>query len=306
MQGFDLSTAQDIRLGSTSVSAVYLGNQLIWPSAPHDYSQDYFTIVSEADNNTIILTAPIDDPINPTGYNYSLVNLLYSTDNGSTWIDWSTSSAVRNISLNNGDKVLFKGVNAELYIENVHYYYTIINGTKAHRVEGNIASLMFGDNYIGQTQPSDILCHGGFRSLLSRDTTLTSAENLILPFTRLVGHMYQGMFYGCTSLITAPKIISAIVHDMSYYMMFRGCTSLVNVPRIEANLGWVSGHGYTYDQMFENCSSLNYLECMLEPTYTGAFSNWLDGVAATGTFKKSSSYTWPSSLIPSGWTVTNV
>ena len=58
--------------------------------------------------------------------------------------------------------------------------------------------------------------------------------------------------------------------------------------------------------MFNGCTSLNYVECLADTTTGyGAFSNWLNGVAATGTFVKHPDATWSSgsSGIPEGWTV---
>ena len=62
--------------------------------------------------------------------------------------------------------------------------------------------------------------------------------------------------------------------------------------------------------MFYNCSNLNYVVCLAtDKSASNCVSNWLSGVANTGTFVKASSMSnWPSgnSGIPSGWTVKDI
>ena len=86
------------------------------------------------------------------------------------------------------------------------------------------------------------------------------------------------MFYGCTSLTTAPELPA---------------TTLVNS---------------CYDSMFRGCTSLNYVKAMFTTTPSSSYtSNWVSGVSSTGTFVKNSSATWDvtgANGIPSGWTVT--
>ena len=56
--GFALNNIKNAYVGSTPAQAIYLGSTLIWPTTPseHDYSKDYFTIVSLEDNNVIYLS----------------------------------------------------------------------------------------------------------------------------------------------------------------------------------------------------------------------------------------------------------
>ena len=105
-----------------------------------------------------------------------------------------------------------------------------------------------------------------------------SAENLVLPSTTLDVSCYHSMFYGCTSLTTAPELPATTLAD-------EGC----------------------YAFMFVGCSSLNYIKCLAtDISGYGCTDYWVDGVASTGTFVKASSMTdWTtgSNGIPSGWTV---
>ena len=59
--------------------------------------------------------------------------------------------------------------------------------------------------------------------------------------------------------------------------------------------------------MFQNCSSLNYIKAMFTTTPSTTYTNnWVNGVAATGTFVKNSAAQWDVTGtygVPSGWTV---
>ena len=85
--------------------------------------------------------------------------------------------------------------------------------------------------------------------------------------------------------------------------MFQGCTSLVNAPALPAT----TLATYCYRQMFYNCTSLNRITCLatnISASY--CTSNWVSGVASSGTFTKAANMTsWTTGVngIPSGWTV---
>ena len=73
----------------------------------HDYSQDYFTIVSRANSNVIKLMCA-----ESWGDSYP-IEVEVSTDNGNTWTTKeSTTSGVTLATLNNGDKLLVRGQNS--------------------------------------------------------------------------------------------------------------------------------------------------------------------------------------------------
>jgi len=63
---------------------------------------------------------------------------------------------------------------------------------------------------------------------------------------------------------------------------------------------------YCYQNMFTNCSSLNYIECNAVTNAIGATNNWVYGVASSGTFIKNSGTTWWTTSIngiPTNWSV---
>ena len=70
------------------------------------------------------------------------------------------------------------------------------------------------------------------------------------------------------------------------------------------NFTVLGGRNY---EMFNGCSSLSYIRCIAtDISASNCTYNWVNGVAASGTFKKASSmssWTTGNNGIPSGWTV---
>ena len=81
-------------------------------------------------------------------------------------------------------------------------------------------------------------------------TSLISAP--ALPATSLSEYCYYRMFYGCTSLVSAPALPAITLADFCYSYMFYDCTSLVSAPTLPAtNLA-----NCCYRYMFYGCTSL--------------------------------------------------
>lgn len=255
------------------------------------YNAKYLTFVAQ-DNETFTFSGN-------TGS-----SLSYSLDNGSTWS--APSSSFTTSTIQSGNKVLWKGTNSSII--------GIFSSTGRYSVEGNAMSLLYGDNFVGQTNIPASSC---FYNLFSGSTGLTSVENMVLPATSLQRACYYGMFSGCTALTTAMEILpfTGTVPQSAYASMFEGCTSLTRAPELPGKLGSSSGSKNAYIRMFYGCSSLNYIKCLTTSVpsddygYPYCTSNWINGVAATGTFVKNASTTWPTGTkwvngsIPDGWTV---
>ena len=122
---------------------------------------------------------------------------------------------------------------------------------------------------------------------------------------------YMMMFKDCTSLTEAPELPATVLVHGVYQNMFQGCTSLVKAPDLLAPV--VADFAYSY--MFDGCTSLNYVKCLatdfeINPEFNNTkednISNWLNNVAASGTFVKSKmvDYSTGGSGIPAGWTKT--
>ena len=138
-----------------------------------------------------------------------------------------------------------------------------------------------------------------------RECTKLTSPPATLPATTLANcyGCYDNMFYGCTSLTTAPELPAATLENLCYEYMFYGCKSLTTAPTLPAatlKLG-------CYQSMFNGCTSLNYIKMLAtDVSASGCLSEWVVGVASTGTFVKNASATWNitgKSGIPSGWTV---
>ena len=296
-------------------------------------SQDYFTIEALESGD---ITFTIGQSVNTS----TLQSLSYSTDNGTNWTtitntDGKSTALVTTISVNSGDKVLWKGVNNGISVEpqgDPISYISSFSSQISTNVYGNIMSLIYGDNFSEQTSLEEksycfSALFGNYRT--STYLNVINAENLSLPATTLAQGCYGYMFKGCTSLTTAPELPATTLTNACYSYMFNGCTSLTTVPVLPATTlanycygSMFSGctslttapelpattlTDYCYSNMFIGCTSLNYIKAMFTTTPSATYTqNWVKNVAATGTFVKNAAAEWDVSGvngIPSGWTV---
>ena len=297
-----------------------LTNEEMAPSK-EDYSKMYLTIASLEADNTIYWMAS-DSSLTKT--------ISASTDNGQTWTAYTSStvgSGTTIATLNTGEKVLLKGTNSA-YASNAGCYNRFLS-TKKYNAYGNIMSLLYGDNFVGQTTlTSDCT----FLKLFFQTYRIVSAENLILPATTLTRGCYDSMFFACQYLVTAPELPATTLARSCYVGMFWGCHSLTTAPELPATtlapacyanmfefcsslivapsiLPATTLATQCYYCMFDGCSSLNYIKCLAtDISATDCTFKWLDGVASSGTFVKANGMNdWPTgdSGIPTNWTVQN-
>lgn len=254
----------------------------------HDYSKDYLTfdIIS---GGTIEWKAK-------SGVTRTI---SYSINDGE-WTNITSSAAGTLINVSAGDKVRFKGTNSS-YGTAKDCCSSFSSGTTAYyNVEGNIMSLIGGDNFTGLTTFSDTWV---FHSLFD-GSNVVSAENLILPVTTLTDYCYRAMFANCSELRVAPELPATTLATGCYWYMFSYCTSLTTAPELNAET-LVTG---CYQGMFRNTQHVNFIKCMAtDISASGALTVWVDAVAATGTFVKDENTTWSrgSNGIPTRWTITN-
>ena len=130
-----------------------------------------------------------------------------------------------------------------------------------------------------------------------------STNNYYLPATTLANSCYYGMFSGCTGLTTAPELPASTLAINCYQRMFQYCEKLTTAPELPAT---TLAYG-CYRDMFNGCTNLNHIECLAtDISASDCLTNWVSGVASTGTFVKDASMTsWTegTSGIPTGWTV---
>ena len=196
------------------------------------------------------------------------MSLEYTTDSGTTWSDFiigTTTVTLENVGAKVGIRA--KTTNSTAATAYNAYNAFVFSGTVD--VGGNILSLLNKDMNQVQSMPSRC-----FDALFSEANGLVDASQLLLPtFTSV--HGYAAMFSKCYTLLYAPALPA---------------TSLAN---------------YCYDYMFRGCSSLTEIKLSYTGSFsTSYFSNWVNGVSASGTFYYNGSSTSRGvSAIPTGWTI---
>ena len=221
------------------------------PPTPGYYENQYLTIESLEDSNIIKFGSS----------NGLQKTIQVSTDGGTTWISKTSPNQYSKITLatlNTGDKLLIKGTNTA-YSDGIQS--NSITGGKQFILYGNIMSLISGDNFVDN---KTLTAKNTFKELFKyNDKTLISAENLVLPATTLASACYSQMFYGCTSLTTAPSVLPAItLAEGCYDLMFTDCTSLTSAPELPAT----TLAEWCYWGMFQRCTNLVNIPSILPAT----------------------------------------
>lgn len=220
----------------------------------------------------------------------------YSLDDGSTWTTLPANTSTPTVA--SGSTIMWKGTLTPSAWNGIGIFYST-GGT--FNVKGNVMSLLYGDNFIGQTDLTGK--DFAFLRLFNNATKLVDASNLILPATTLANDCYYAMFSGCTGLTTAPELPATTLAKECYGGMFQSCKSLTTAPELPATTLAES----CYYTIFSGCRNLNYIKMLAtDITAANCLIGWVENVAATGTFVKDASMSsLPSgdSGIPSGWTV---
>ena len=228
-----------------NVSHCISENEVHYNPIPHDYSQDYFTTIAK-ESGTITFTYT-------TGGTTDVFTSMSYKKNDGEWIttqyDPSNGNTI-NVSVNNGDKVQWKGINNVFYYQSPNVeLFGYFTSTHTVDIEGNIMSLLYGDNFSDKRSLEGR--DGAFVSLFG-GCQVVSAENLVLPATTLAESCYNSMFENCTSLTTAPDLPATTLAENCYHGMFYGCTGLTTTPELPATTLARSCYG----GMFAGCTSL--------------------------------------------------
>jgi hypothetical protein len=198
------------------------------------------------------------------------------------------------------------------------------SGTGTFDVEGNIMSLLYGDNYEGQTA---LQGDNQFRELFDSNTKLINASGVTLPATAMTANCYRSMFGNCSNLVSGPTELPATtLADGCYRFMFAR-TNVANAPSILPATTLAENCYYQmysqtsittapslpattlaencYRAMFSNCTSLTYVKCLATTNISGNVVSMLFNISTNGTFERASGVNWPCSAdIPATWTVT--
>jgi len=223
-----------------------------------------------------------------------MTNLRYRK-NGGNFV--SVTADANTITVAAGDKIAFY---ADDSLNQTGSYFHIVCDHDCY-VYGNVMSLLSSSSFADVNS----VPQRAFYGLFFGNTNIKNhpSKTLVLPATTLANNCYGAMFYGCTGLTSAPVLPATTLADYCYYTMFFGCTGLTSAPALPATT-LVSN---CYNAMFSGCSSLNSVTCLATNISTSGYTtNWLNGVASTGTFTKPSSMTsWSTGVsgIPSGWDI---
>ena len=155
--------------------------------------------------------------------------LEYSTDK-STWNIW--------------DGVDISSVGNELYLR----------GTGNTKITGD-ASTEYSFVFTG-TDALKIACSGNIENLLDYETVSSGSH------PTMADYCYSYMFYGCTSLTSAPSLPATTLTSTCYGGMFQDCTSLTTIPVLPAT----TLTKYCYNSIFYGCTNIK-----LSSTQTGEY-----------------------------------
>jgi hypothetical protein len=219
------------------IQRVFSKGKLVWEKNRIDYNTTAFTVVALAD--TVVVEPHYAYKMGSGG---SIVGVETIADfkysiNGGEWVE----SHKNPITIKKNDVVSLTATDI---------FFCKIKGLSD--VYGNIMSLLYGDNFVGQTVWKE-LPDGYAKTGFFDSCDIRKAENLILPATTLTVDCYSAMFYNCRNLTHAPKLLPATtLTTYCYSMMFQNCTSLIAPPVIAATkMG-----DYCCQRMFQNCYSL--------------------------------------------------
>ena len=199
------------------------------------YANDYFTlnIISDGDMRWAVNHYQVSKTIS------------YSKDNGTTWIDISSTIEGASIPVVTGDVVIFKGDNSSYFERGMSCHF---KGTAKFNASGNVMSLIYGDDFVGKYEFTDSYClHGLFEY-----SNIVNAENLVLPATTLTEGCYHSMFYGCKLLVNVPELPVTTLVKKCYQNMFGGCNLLTTTPELPVTTLAED----CYRGMFYGCTSL--------------------------------------------------
>lgn len=253
-------------------------------------------------------------------------HISYSIDGGKTWVTAykETNKSVRLTTpiIKPGGRVLWKGKGGGAAAFNINRTCRF-SATCLFEASGNAMSVFYEDTFENQKYATTYLFAGLFSycdkivkaSILpnigvrgnSYAYMFCGCTNLIegpeLHATSLYARCYRNMFDGCTSLIKAPNLPAITLNTACYTYMFAGCTSLTTAPTLPATK-LVS---ICYEGMFDGCTSLNHVKAMFTTEPSDDYTlDWLNGVAANGTFVKNSAAEWTNrgtNAIPENWTI---
>ena len=229
------------------MTEIYLGN-------PPEHIKNWIITHSKPQCDALCFTAIYDNQtikLTKDGSPDS-ITLQTSTD-GKSWTPYNVEDIIT--VPNAGGKVYFKAVGSNHSM-----------ATSPNDYHKFITTSVFED--------SGFEASGNVNSLLEEDPNIARTMSL-----EGRNFCYAYLFSG-TLLTTAPELPATTLAYGCYASMFQGCTSLTKAPELPADN--LVDNCYAF--MFDGCSSLNYVSAGFYNWVQYATDNWLNSVAATGTF----------------------
>jgi len=329
----DISTGEEATLVATVYPEDATDKSVTWSSSDEDVAtvdangkvtgigagEATITVTSNSDN-TVYETCSVKVSVDP--YKTPLT-LEFFKEEGSfsiTIVDYDPDVDIPELcySIDDGPKTKYgtSGTDVSVKKGEVVRLYRYIEGAKADYdhftincsvdcyVYGNVMSL-YSEDYAEATTAVPF----AFYKLFYNNTHIKNHDeiDLVLPATTLAEHCYDGMFYGCTSLTTAPELPAETLADNCYDRMFYDCTSLKTAPELPADelanncyyrMFWgctsletapelpaTTLKYHCYSNMFRGCTSLNHITCYAtDIAADGCTDNWVLDVELSGIF----------------------
>ena len=287
-------------VGLDEVDKVYLGSEQVYPTAgPSGYASMYLTVeIISASTATNTKRFPISN----SGLSYSV--------NDGPWTQAPSTATINSpllLTVYPGDIIRFKGIGA-----GKSAFQNSSGNIPLYDVYGNILSLEYGDNFVGQTGFTTNYrpFYSAFRINSSSSSIggVRSAEHLVLP-PIVVEDCYRSCFHGNHHMEVGPELPAKTPAVGCYFYMFGDCYSLTASPVIQLE-SLASG---SCCRMLQYCSGLTEITCLAQSgiDQDDSTTNWVLQRAGSplgqGTFYKHPNATWPSgdNGVPHGWTVQN-
>lgn len=267
----------DIKLGSNSVSKVYLGTTEVWSGGTPPTPTIRALKFSTTGTQILSINTDVLGSISP--------NFEYSTDEGTTWTTWDFSQLEFGVIGQTNKDLYLRGTNTKL-ADSSGYVNLIFMTTSPVTCTGNIMHLFdhtqdltafpsssdsqgikkmfYGADVLVSAPdlPATTLTDFCYYQLFANCSSLASAPDL--PATTSTYNCYYAMFESCSSMTSAPSLPATVLNDSCYEYMFYMCSSMTSIPELPAT---TLVHK-CYAQMFRGCSSIK-----MSATQTGEYQN---------------------------------
>lgn len=197
---------------------------------------DYFCVTNLDAGNAFFWLQSYSGP--------SVTGLEYSTDKE----NWYPYTIGQSVGIPSGGQAWLRGTNVSAFSTSVSQY-NYFYSDKNVKVSGDMMTLL---NY--QDPPTTVTTARAFLYFFKGCTKLIDASDLKITATELSDHCCNGMFSGCSHLVSSPKQLPATKLGNSCYSgMFTNCAELTAAP--ETLPATIIGE-YCYNRMFSGCLKL--------------------------------------------------